>query len=88
MGRSPTTTWELQDPDLTSKWAWYEPYKVLVEKGVNLCDPLPMLPEGPKLVEITGRYLSEAAVGSITPDAAADSIAKDIDDLMKQGGYF
>jgi len=88
MGRSPTTTWELEDTELKEKMKWYEPYKVLVEKGVNLCDPLPMLPEGPKLVEITGRYLSEAAVGNMTPDVAADNIAKDIDELMKQGGYF
>jgi ABC-type glycerol-3-phosphate transport system substrate-binding protein len=88
MGRSPTTTWELEDPELQAKNPWYEPYKVLVEKGVNFCDPLPMLPEGPKLVEVTGRYLSEAAVGGITPDQATKSIAKDMDELMAQSGYF
>ena len=88
MGRSPTTTWELEDAELKAKNPWYEPYKVLVEKGVNFCDPLPMLPEGPKLVEVTGRYLSEAAVGGITPDQATKSIAKDMDELMAQSGYF
>jgi len=87
-----TRTSILNDPIYQQKFSYYREISETLDKAYNLIaegvDWRPRLPEWPQMGEIMGYHASMALAGKVTPYDACKSMAKEVEELLREKGYY
>lgn len=76
-GGSPTRSDVMSDPEVLEAW----PYLKTVESIMQDSKIIPVIADAPQLVEVLGRELSEAVIGSKSSQEALDAVAEEMKNM-------